>query len=62
MVCIIHCLQEGHWKRLRPAKCGYLFDDIEFVENDRFTLIGDDYACPYFGHRKSLSIMPFFII
>lgn len=32
----------------------------EFVENDRFTLIGDDYACPYFWPIGNRWIMPFF--
>jgi beta-fructofuranosidase len=32
----------------------------EFVENDRFTLIGDDYACPYFWKISDRYIMPFF--
>jgi beta-fructofuranosidase len=32
----------------------------EFVENDRFTLIGDDYACPYFWPIGDRYIMPFF--
>ena len=32
----------------------------EFVEGDRFTLIGDDYACPYFWPIGSRYIMPFF--
>jgi beta-fructofuranosidase len=32
----------------------------EFVENDRFTLIGDDYACPYFWPIGERYIMPFF--
>lgn len=32
----------------------------EFVENDRFTLIGDDYACPYFCPIGDRYIMPFF--
>lgn len=53
----------------KPVPTAYLFRSLdlfqwqymhEFVENDRFTLIGDDYACPYFwpiGHRY---IMPFY--
>lgn len=32
----------------------------EFVVNDRFTLIGDDYACPYFWPIGNRYIMPFF--
>lgn len=32
----------------------------EFVENDRFTLIGDDYACPYFWPIGDRYILPFF--
>jgi beta-fructofuranosidase len=32
----------------------------EFVEGDRFTLIGDDYACPYFWPIGNRYIMPFF--
>lgn len=32
----------------------------EFVEGDRFTLIGDDYACPYFWPIGDRYIMPFF--
>ena len=32
----------------------------EFVENDRFTRIGDDYACPYFWPIGDRYIMPFF--
>ncbi len=32
----------------------------EFVECDRFTLIGDDYACPYFWPIGNRYIMPFF--
>ena len=32
----------------------------EFVEGDRFTLIGDDYACPYFWQIGNRYIMPFF--
>ncbi|MDB5250756.1 MAG: sucrose-6-phosphate hydrolase [Segetibacter sp.] len=32
----------------------------EFVEGDRFTLIGDDYACPYFWPIGKRYIMPFF--
>jgi beta-fructofuranosidase len=32
----------------------------EFVEYDRFTRIGDDYACPYFWPIGERYIMPFF--
>ncbi|MGQ8338998.1 GH32 C-terminal domain-containing protein, partial [Sunxiuqinia sp. A32] len=32
----------------------------EFVEGDRFTLIGDDGACPYFWPIGNRYIMPFF--
>ena len=32
----------------------------EFVEGDRFTLRGDDYACPYFWPIGDRYIMPFF--
>ncbi|MEI8224920.1 MAG: glycoside hydrolase family 32 protein [Bacteroidota bacterium] len=32
----------------------------EFVEDDRFTLIGDDYACPYFWPIGDRYILPFF--
>ena len=53
----------------RQVPTGYLFrsKDLanweymhEFVENDRFTLIGDDYACPYFWPIGNRYIMPFF--
>jgi beta-fructofuranosidase len=53
----------------RQVGVGYLFrsKDLEnweylheFVENDRFTLIGDDYACPYFWPIGDRYIMPFF--
>lgn len=53
----------------RQIPVGYLFrsKDLanweymhEFVENDRFTLIGDDYACPYFWPIGDRYIMPFF--
>lgn len=39
------------------ANWEYLHD---FVEHDRFTLIGDDYACPYFWPIGDRYIMPFF--
>ena len=32
----------------------------EFVEEDRFTMIGDDYACPYFWPIGDRYILPFF--
>ncbi len=32
----------------------------EFVEGDRFTMVGDDYACPYFWPIGDRYIMPFF--
>ncbi len=32
----------------------------EFVEDDRFTAIGDDYACPYFWPIGDRYILPFF--
>lgn len=32
----------------------------EFIESDRFTLIGDDIACPYFWPIGNRYIMPFF--
>ncbi|MEO5997804.1 MAG: glycoside hydrolase family 32 protein [Chitinophagaceae bacterium] len=32
----------------------------DFVEDDRFTLIGDDYACPYFWPIGNRYIMPFY--
>ncbi len=53
----------------RQVPVGYLFrsKDLanweymhEFVDNDRFTLIGDDYACPYFWPLGNRYIMPFF--
>ena len=53
----------------KQVPVGYLFrsKDLanweymhEFVENDRFTLIGDDYACPYFWPIGNRYIMPFF--
>lgn len=53
----------------RQVATGYLFRSIdlvnwqyvhEFVENDRFTLIGDDYACPYFWPIGTRYIMNFF--
>ena len=53
----------------RQVPVGYLFRSKnlasweymhEFVEGDRFTLIGDDYACPYFWPIGNRYIMPFF--
>jgi beta-fructofuranosidase len=53
----------------KQVPVGYLFrsKDLanwdyvhEFVENDRFTLVGDDYACPYFWPLGDRYIMPFF--
>jgi beta-fructofuranosidase len=38
-----------HWQYLHP-----------FVEEDRFTLIGDDYATPYFWSLSDRHIMPFY--
>jgi len=53
----------------KPVAQGYLFRsrDLEnwqylhsFVEGDRFTLIGDDYATPYFWPIGARYIMPFY--
>lgn len=53
----------------KPIRANYLFrsKDLihweymhEFVENDRFTLIGDDGACPYFWPIGDKYILPFF--
>ena len=53
----------------RPIPTAYLFrsSDLEhwqymhpFVEGDLFTLIGDDYACPYFWPIGDRYIMPFY--
>ena len=53
----------------RPVRANYLFrsKDLarweymhEFVEDDRFTLIGDDGACPYFWPIGNRYIMNFF--
>lgn len=58
---------KGPGERFLPE--GYLFRsknlvDWEylhpFVENDMFSLIGDDYACPYFWPIGDRYIMPFF--
>ncbi len=48
----------GHLFRSKDlANWEYMHD---FVEGDRFTLIGDDYACPYFWPIGDRYIMPFF--
>ncbi len=53
----------------KPVPTAYLFrsPDLEswqymhpFVEDDRFTLIGDDYACPYFWPIGDRYILPFY--
>lgn len=53
----------------QPIAETYLFRSLDlenwqymhpFVEGDRFTLIGDDYACPYFLPIGDRYIMPFF--
>ena len=53
----------------RPVRANYLFrsKDLarweymhEFIKDDRFTLIGDDGACPYFWPLGNRYIMPFF--
>lgn len=53
----------------KPIRANYLFrsKDLvhweymhEFIENDRFTLIGDDGACPYFWPIGDKYILPFF--
>ncbi len=53
----------------RPVPTAYLFRSIDlehwqymhpFVENDRFTMIGDDYACPYFLPIGNRYILPFY--
>ncbi|MEJ7738260.1 MAG: glycoside hydrolase family 32 protein [Chitinophagaceae bacterium] len=53
----------------KPVPVGFLFrsKDLanweylhEFVEDDRFTVIGDDYACPYFWPIGDRHIMPFY--
>jgi len=55
----------------KPIRANYLFrsKDLanwqymhEFVEDDRFTLIGDDGACPYFWPIGDKYILPFFIL
>lgn len=53
----------------RPIPTAYLFRSLDltnwqymhpFIENDLFTLIGDDYACPYFWPIGDRYILPFF--
>jgi beta-fructofuranosidase len=53
----------------KPVPTAYLFRSIDleqwqymhpFVEDDRFTLIGDDYACPYFWPIGKRYILPFY--
>ena len=53
----------------KPVPTAYLFRSLdlanwqymhEFVEDDRFTLIGDDYACPYFWPIGDRHILPFY--
>ena len=53
----------------KPVPTAYLFRSLdlanwqymhEFVEDDRFTLIGDDYACPYFWPIGNRYILPFY--
>ncbi len=53
----------------KPVPTAYLFRSMDlanwqymhpFVEDDRFTLIGDDYACPYFWPIGDRYIMPFY--
>jgi beta-fructofuranosidase len=53
----------------KPVRSNFLFKSLdlahwefvhEFVENDRFTLIGDDGACPYFWPIGNKYIMNFF--
>jgi beta-fructofuranosidase len=53
----------------KPVRANFLFrsKDLanweymhEFVEDDRFTLIGDDGACPYFWPIGDRYILPFF--
>jgi len=51
-------LPEGHLFRSKNLiDWDYLHS---FVENDIFTLVGDDYACPYFWPIGDRYIMPFF--
>jgi beta-fructofuranosidase len=53
----------------KPIPTAYLFRSMdlehwqymhEFVEEDRFTLTGDDYACPYFWPIGNRYILPFY--
>jgi len=53
----------------KPVRANFLFRSIdlanwdymhEFVEDDRFTLVGDDGACPYFWPIGDRYILPFF--
>ena len=53
----------------KPVPTAYLFRSLDlehwqyvhpFVEDDRFTLIGDDYACPYFWPIGERHILPFY--
>ena len=53
----------------KPVPTAYLFRSLDlehwqymhpFVEDDRFTLIGDDYACPYFWPIGNRYILPFY--
>lgn len=53
----------------KPVPDAYLFRSVDlehwqymhsFVEDDRFTLIGDDYACPYFWPIGDRYILPFY--
>lgn len=53
----------------KPVPRGYLFrsHDLEhwqymhsFVEDDHFTMVGDDYACPYFWPLGDKYVMPFY--
>jgi beta-fructofuranosidase len=53
----------------KPVRADFLFRSLdlanweymhEFVEDDRFTLVGDDGACPYFWPIGDRFILPFF--
>jgi len=53
----------------KPVRANFLFRSLdlanweymhEFVEGDRFTLVGDDGACPYFWPIGDRHILPFF--
>jgi beta-fructofuranosidase len=46
---LFRSLDLEHWQYLHP-----------FVDDDRFTLIGDDYACPYFWPIGDRYILPFY--